>query len=339
MKHYKRLTKDNRLQIEILYNQGYNANRIAKIIGFHHSAIYREIKRGLYDHLNGQTWLTSKRYSADKAHTKSVFLRSSQGRLPKIGNDHQFVKYCKEQIKKNMSPYAILKTIEKNNLYFKTTVCLSTLYNYIRKGMFYGISASDMIRPRKTKHRQHKERKGVLKGFSIEQRCQEANNRLFGHWELDSVLGKRAKGQTLLCFTERSTRFELIFRAEAKTKVETIKTIEFLKMHLQSDFPKIFKTITTDNGTEFALDGYFEKQYFCHPYSSWERGSNENQNGFIRRFIPKGERIENYTDEYLQQVQNYINDYPRRLFGGKSAREMMEEALQNQGIFTFPKIF
>lgn len=331
------MTRDIRLKIEALYNAGLNPNQIAKQIGFHNSSVYREIKRSLYDHLDGQTWKTHKRYSADIGEQKALFLRSSQGRLAKIGNDHAFVKYIETQILKHKkSPYAILSTIQKEHIHFNTQICLSTLYNYIRKGYFLHVTMKDLWKPRK--HRKHKPtmRKAPLQGNSIEDRPQTANDRFFGHWELDSIIGKKEKGQTLLTFVERSTRYTLIFRSEAKTKEATETVLNNLKMHLQKYYAQIFKTITTDNGTEFRLN--LPNQYYCHPYSSWERGSNENINGFIRRFIPKGTKIETVTDEQLSAIQTFINTYPRRIFGGKSALDQLKNALFIEEI-PFPQKF
>ena len=104
------------------------------------------------------------------------------------------------------------------------------------------------------------------------------------------------------------------------------------------NFQQIFKTITMDNGVEFLDFAGIEKgcrnknkkrtkAYYCHPYSSWERGTNENSNKLIRRFIPKGTIIENYTDEEIIYIQNWINNYPRKIFNGKTANMIKEEEL------------
>jgi len=97
----------------------------------------------------------------------------------------------------------------------------------------------------------------------------------------------------------------------------------------------VFQSITVDNGSEFAdcdsmeksclNDGKRTKLFYCHPYSSWERGSNENQNKLIRRWIPKGTPIENFTDEEIARIEAWINDYPRKIFKGRAAADLFEE--------------
>ena len=101
-------------------------------------------------------------------------------------------------------------------------------------------------------------------------------------------------------------------------------------------FKETFKTISCDNGTEFSDTTGIETSidntrrttvYYCHPYCAFERGSNENQNRMIRRFIPKGSDISQYTDEYIAYVQNWINSYPRRLFNGLSSLQMLQKCV------------
>ena len=155
----------------------------------------------------------------------------------------------------------------------------------------------------------------------------------FGHWEMDSVIGKREKGNTLVTLTERKTRNELIFKAKDKTAKSVVKILNTLERAYGKDFSKVFKTITVDNGTEFSAYEEMEKSiygkkrkrtkiYYCHAYSSWERGSNENQNGFIRRFIPKGADINSVSPNELREIQNYINNYPRRIFNFANSEKL-----------------
>lgn len=351
-RQYKRISHDNRIQIETLLKQGFKPYKIAKLLGFAHSSIYREINRSMYTHLNGD-YTTERRYSADKGDYLARFNRTTQGRQPKIENDHEFARFIEYMIlKEKKSPSAVLMHIRRNNLHFKTEVCLSTLYNYVRKGMFLHVTEKDLWRKGKRKHKHRKQkpqRKALLRGNSIEQRPIDAHLRSFGHWEMDSIIGKRESGETLLTFTERKTRFEIIIKSKDKTALSTVRAINSLERTFGSAFSKVFQTITCDNGTEFSAADQIETSpytkkkrttvYYCHPYSSWERGSNENQNGFIRRFIPKGTKMETISQSKLKRVQDFINQYPRALFDGDNSENQFKKELKALGISLPEKFF
>lgn len=348
---YVRLTWSARLKIESLYNNKVPVRVIATEIRCHVSTVYNEVKRGLYDHLNSDYTITRK-YSADKAQRYADFNRASQGAQPKVGNDYAFLQAIEKLIlEEKKSPAAALMQIKKENRKFRTSICCSTLYNYIRKGMFLHLTMKDLWRPRKQK-RKHavKHIKRISVGPSVEIRPVRINTRAeFGHWELDTVIGKRETGETLLVLTERLTRFQLIHRAADKSAQSTVHYINTLERRFGKYFNTIFKSITCDNGSEFSdyrcmiISPYTRTQrtevYYCHPYSSWERGSNENQNGFIRRFIKKGTKIENYSDAYIRQTACFINTYPRALFNGLSSAEVLESTLSNLNLSQIMAIF
>lgn len=188
-----------------------------------------------------------------------------------------------------------------------------------------------------------------LRGTSIDQRPEEIDERSsVGHWELDSVIGKQTKGETLLTFTERKTRYELIFRSKDKTAAAVVACFDRLERRLgKTNFSRIFRTITCDNGCEFSdhlgmelsIDGNSQrtKVYFCHPYRSGERGSNENQNRLIRRFIKKGTPIQNYSDADLRETARYINQLPRKLLDWHTSEELFISELSSLGIDFFDK--
>ena len=157
------------------------------------------------------------------------------------------------------------------------------------------------------------------------------------------MLGTKKKGETVLTLTERLTRMEIILRSPDKTAASTVGMFNRLERKLGSKtFREVFKSITFDNGTEFSdtegieFSPYTKKRrttvYYCHPYCSSERGSNENQNGFIRRFMPKGVPISRYSDEYIQYVQNFINNYPRAIFNGENSTKRFAQELKKLNI-------
>ena len=186
---------------------------------------------------------------------------------------------------------------------------------------------------------------------SIEKRPKEVQDRTtFGHWELDSVIGSKRKGNTILSFTERLTRMQLIYIADDKSSLSTVKVINLIERKLGStNFRKIFKSFTCDNGTEFSNVVGMEYSpithrkrtnvWYCHAYASSERGSNENQNGFIRRFISKGTPISEYTLIDIKRIQDFINEYPRGIFNYKSSSELFFAELEKIGITENLKIF
>ena len=185
-------------------------------------------------------------------------------------------------------------------------------------------------------------------GESIEQRPEEIDEREeFGHWEGDTVYsgkGKRKTTRALLTLTERKTRKEIIIAIPNRKAETVVKALDALERKLGARrFRAIFKSITFDNGTEFAAAEELErscinkhlprtKVYFCHPYSSWERGTNENTNGMIRRRFPKGTNFAAVTNAQITQAENWINNYPRKILGYKSSEIVFRECLRELGI-------
>ena len=340
MKHYTRLTKTNRIQIETMYKEGRTARYIADFLGKHISCIYYELKRGFYMRLNSDYTYT-KTYSADKAHNNMLFEKTTKGAQLKIGNDYEFVRFVEEKIiKEKMSPDAVLGFIRDNNLHFKTKICKTTFYKYIENGIFPNLTNKHLLikSKKKKKAQSYKNAKRGPRGKSIEQRDKEILSREeFGHWELDTVIGKRVRDAVLFVLTERKTRYEIIIKAKDKTSRSCIQVLNKLERRYGKHFRKVFKSITCDNGTEFSDYIGMEKSiyggkrtsvFFCHPYSSYERGSNENQNRFIRRFIPKGTLIGPITTTFIQSVEEYINNYPRKILSYSSSQKRFSEELK-----------
>ena len=348
-KKYKTISKSVRDKIEALYNAHIPVKQIAEEVGYTFQSIYRELKRGFYMHRNSD-WTETKKYSAEKAQFAAELNATAKGAPVKIGNDHEFAHFVEDMILNKYSPSAILDYIKENGLHFKTKVCRVTLYSYIDKGLFLRITNKNLLRKGRAK-RKHKKVKPVKQlpkiEHSIEKRPKEiAQRNTFGHWELDSVVGTQKKGETILAMTERLTRMEIVFKSPDKSAASTVTMLNRLERKIGSkNFRQIFKTITCDNGTEFSntvgmeYSPYTGKQrttiYYCHPYCSSERGSNENQNGFIRRFIPKGTKISKYTSQEIRQIQDFINSYPRHIFDGENSLKRFQNELQKLNIKFF----
>lgn len=348
---YRRITYADRVRIETMYNRfGMNPLAIAKELGFCNSSIYREMRLGFYDHRDGSTWKTVRKYSADKAQQNSDYRATAKGTPLKIGKDRTFARTMEELIvERKLSPAAALAEIKRKKIKVATTVCVTTLYHYIDSGVFLHLSNKHLLMQGKRREQKKRSRplRPPLRGTSIEQRPAEIQERATaGHWELDSVIGKQTRGETLLTFTERKTRYELIFRSKDKTATSVVNCLDRLEQSLgKKNFSRIFRTITCDNGCEFSdyrgmelsIDGNSRrtKVYFCHPYRSGERGSNENQNRIIRRFVKKGTPIRHYSDADLRETARYINQMPRKLLDWHTSEDLFISELSALGINFF----
>lgn len=347
-KHYKIFDKSKRDKLEALYNSGVPVKVIAEYLGYSFQSVYRELQRGFYMHRNGD-WTETRKYSADKAQLSADINATAKGAPIKLGNDKEFATFVEDMVLKGYSPGAILLYIKENGLKFKTNVCRVTLYSYIDKGVFLKISNKNLLHKGERKRKvAEKEAKKLPKlDNSIEKRPAEvAQRNTFGHWEMDSVIGKNKKGETALVMTERLTRMEIIMKSPDKTSASTVKMLNRLERRIGSvTFRKVFKTITCDNGTEFSDTKGMERSpytrkkrtsvYYCHPYCSSERGSNENQNAFIRRFMPKGTPISHFSNDYIQYVQDFMNSYPRGIFGGENSSKRFNRELEKLNIKFF----
>lgn len=341
------LTRADRIKIEALLKEGLSKAKIAKHLGVHRSTIYNELKRGEYEHRNSD-WTTEIRYSPDIAQEKAEENLKVRGTQLKIGNDIAYANYIEGKIvNEDYSPAAVLGELKAQGREgeFNTTVCVATLYSYIDKGVFLKLTNKDLPVKKNKKRGYKKVRKQQARaaaGDSIEKRPEEIDQREeFGHWEMDSVIGKRGVSKNvLLVLTERKTRDEIIFKLPDHTDEAVVAALDRLERRYGTDmFRQIFKTITVDNGSEFADVNGLERSileegekrthlYYCHPYSSWERGTNEVTNKMIRRKVPKGTNFDDKTDEEIEQIEGWINSYPRRIHGYRSAGELFIEELE-----------
>ena len=341
-KKYKHLNYVEKTQIERWYSiEKKQCSEIAKLLNKNVRTIQREIKRGLVENLT--TLLEIKYvYSADVSEQKYRYNMTAKGPNVKLDTNYKLVEYIENGIKKERkSPEILIEEIKKKKEEFGTIVCAKTIRNCIHKRII-NITEKDMIYKKKYKEK-NKEKTHCAKvpaEKSIDFRPKEANGRSeYGHWEGDLVVGKDGKGAALLTFTERMTREEIIFKIPSKHAVNVAKAIDKLEKKYKSEFKNKFKTITFDNGGEFrdykALEKSYDKRrktrrtqvYYAHPYRSGERGSNENANRLIRRFIPKGTVITDISEDFIQYVEDWINNLLRPMFGYKSSLEMVRIAL------------
>lgn len=340
-KKYQHLNYVEKTQIERWYNiEKKPCSEIAKLLNKSVRTIQREIKRGLVENLT--TLLEIKYvYSADVSEQKYRYNMTAKGPNVKLDANYKLVEYIENGIKKEKkSPEILVAEIKRKKEEFGDIVCAKTIRNCIHKRIL-NLTEKDMIYKKefkeKNKNKTHFDKVPAEK--SIDFRPKEANDRSeYGHWEGDLVVGKDGKGAALLTFTERMTREEIIFKIPSKHAINVEKALDKLERKYKSKFKNKFKTITFDNGGEFrdykALEKSYDKRkkeprvqvYYAHPYRSGERGSNENANRLIRRFIPKGTVITDISEEFIQQVEDWINNLLRPMFGYKSSLEMVKIA-------------
>ena len=344
-KRYTHLGEKERYKIEVLIDSKKKPKEIADILGRNKSTIYREIRRGSVRRL--QYDLSERiQYRANVAQADYERLGKNKERGLKIGKDSVLEEHIRKKlIKDKFSPDAIIGEIKACGMKFEGLMCVKTLYNYIDLGFFSGVSNKNLWEKRKKKKRRYKKVSRVNTKNrdcrSIEERPNKINNRHeYGHWEGDTVKGPMERTASLLTLTERKTREEIIIKLEEGTQEAIKAAIDGLEKKYGAGFKIKFKSITFDNGVEFlswktlelSIKNMGEQRtiiYFAHSYSSWERGTNENQNRMIRRFIPKGTDIADITEKEVKEIQDWMNNYPRRILNYKTAKQMSQECLQS----------
>jgi len=342
---YKHLTERDRYRLEGYLESGLTVKAIARKLNSHLSTIYREIKRGEVKRISSE--LTEyKAYRANTAHADYEEKVTNRAHSLKIEKYNDLADYIQQKILKHKySPDAIIGELKQERRKFKELICTKTLYNYIDKEVFEGVTNVTLWEKRKRRKHRYKQVSRISlknKGSrSIEERPERVNKRLqYGHWEGDSIIGRRnGKKDVLFTLSERMTREQIILKIDSATQDSILKALNKLEHNYGSYFREKFKSITLDNGREFLDWESIEQSrlngkkrtlvYFAHPYSSWERGTNENQNRMIRRFIPKGTDISKLSDKDIKRIESWMNNYPRKILDYKTPNELVLNITNN----------
>ena len=350
----KHLTFDEREELEAIVNKNNAASKKGKMsqrkmagrMGVSPATLSRELKRGRVVLLDYQLREVVS-YSAIIAQDDYDEQASAKGPHLKIGNNHELSKKIEDYIiNDKYSPYATIEKLKGDPDYQKTPISERTLYNYIDQELLENVTKKDLPRKGKSSKRKYTRVTRRIKDVNakrIDDRPQEANDRSgLGHWEMDCIESGRKKGRAcLLVLVERMSRKTLVFKLRCQTQKEVQRRLDqFEKKIGIKRFRRVFKSITVDNGSEFLdwrnleLSSVSKQEilrtqiYYCHPYHSWERGTNEQVNGHIRRFIPKGCAIAKYSTKEILEIQEWLNDYPRKILNGKSANDVVQENLK-----------
>ena len=347
MARWKWFDHDRRVQLETLLRAGHSKKEVAQLLGCHISTVYRELRNGDCIQLNYDL-REYHVYSAYAADDRSRKRRRNCGAPLKAAAHGALLSYISRHIKvERRSPAWVAASLRGSDLGY---LCEDTIYRYLRRGLL-DARPSDLpehgIRkhPWKQDSADDTDKKKSRYGISIEHRPQIISDRTtFGHWEMDSVIGrKQGQGESIVVMTERLTRMELIFKVLRKDAASVVAVLDHLQR--RSDFRHIFKSITMDNGVEFSNSKRLEHSpagrrrtycYYCHPFTSCERGSNENANRMIRRWFKKGRSLAAVTQEDCTAVSRWMNTYYRASLGWKTPAEAFRDACAAEGIKISP---
>ena len=329
-KKHARLRYDERVIIQTLLTENKSISYIAEQLNRNRSSIFREVKR----------WVVNPKdkYDADLAQFFAKERYLNKRCLDKI-NQHQRLKdFVYLQLENKLSPEQVagrLRELFPNDSIM--SISHEAIYQHIYKKRQsrlgkYLISLLPYSHSKRRQKRKCARNKSRIKDqVSIELRPEHIElRREIGHWESDLVIGLKQRS-AIATVVERKTRFVYIIPIKSRHSKVVTKAIARTMKTLDPEFRK---SMTHDNGIEMANHKWLSENigidiYFAHPYSSWERGTNENTNGLIRRFFPKGTDFSKITNEQLKQAQNSLNNRPRKVLRYKTPNEMMELELAN----------
>ena len=296
---YKQLTSEQRYTIFILLQQGMKQKDIAKAIEVSASTISRELKRncgkqGHYNYKTAQLNANYRRHRRPGNRSKTQIMERAIGLL----------------VTEQWSPQQISGSLALENVF----ISHKTIYKYIRRDKARG----GVLYKNCRHHLKHRKRTVTGKRIpipnrtSISERPQEADGERFGDFEMDTIVGKDGRG-AIVTLTERSTNMLFMRKLDkGKNARELARTV----VKMLGPYKEYIRTITTDNGTEFACHEIIAKAldtkvYFADPYASWQKGAIENQNGLIRQYIPKGTDFKEYSHQKITKIMHKINIRPR----------------------------
>lgn len=331
-KRGQHLRLEDRGAIQSLHRMGFSLRKIAGEVNCSPGTVLNELRRGTAVRKSGRG-----RKPTYKARTGQIVYESNRRRCHKkmrVDECQNFIKWMENKVKSDKwSIDTCVGYARRTGLFsMAETGCTSTWYTAIRKNhiCIKPLDLPEMVRRRKRKYR--KTQKSKCFGRSIETRPPAVNDRTeFGHWEADTVTGTRKRDSVILTLLEKQTSNNISIYIENKTS-ESVQAAFLQLIDLYgTKFNEVFKSITSDNGTEFSrlteLESFGTKVYFSHPYSAWERGQNEKYNGMLRRYIPKGVPISNFTCDEVASIGDYLNALPRRSLGYRTPEELFDAAL------------
>ena len=331
---HKHLNIQERTIIEIRIKDGCSAYKIAKELHRPINTILNEIHRGTVPQIKNKRKIDL--YLADASQAIYENRRTNCGRKNLRLICNEFITYACDKMRKDKWSIdaCVGRSLESGQFKRSEVICTKTFYNYIDQGLtcIKNIDLPLKLR-RNTKKQRVRANKKKL-GKSIEERPASIDSREeFGHWEIDTVIGEKSgKDNVLLTIAERKTRQFIVRKIDAKSANAVMAELNKIREECGEHFSTVFKTITGDNGSEFAdlstLESITDTNiYFTHPYSSFEKGTNERHNGLIRRFLPKGTRMADCSIDTIAFIEDWCNTLPRKILGYRTPEELFEAEL------------
>ena len=329
-RNFKHLSEYERGKIYAMVELGHSISSIARHLNRSRTTIYNELKRGRVEQIRNGHKVTV--YYPDAGQTQYEKNRKNSKKKFKVLECVDFIKFVEELFKKQCWSLDECYGRAKSDKLFKNTVCTKTLYKYVELG-FLKMKNTDL--PQKLKRIPKSTRIRINKrkfGKSISERSKHIELRKeFGHWEIDTVIGKKTSDQdVLLTIIERKSRYYKVIKIDSKSSKRVNDALLDFIMESKTKVAEVFKSITSDNGSEFSGLSELESlvaMYFCHPYSSFERGSNERHNGILRQFIPKGRSINDFSEDEIMYYVDIINAKPRKNLGYRTPEEIFDEEM------------
>ncbi len=318
MMKYQQLTSGERYIISHLGKQGFNQSEIARQLGRHRSTICREYQRN-------RCWVTDGRYRASKAERRTR-ARRSRSRRNFHYRDKDF-SIVRRLLRQKLSPEQIVGHMRRFNL-MRRRLSHETIYQYIWRDKAAGgvlwRYLRQATRQRRKRYNAYDSRGRLANKRLISERPKSVESRRTrGHWDIDTVMGTGSK-HCIVTVVERKSGYVLI----GKLRDRTTRSLNQRCIKLLNREPTKFITITADNGTEFHQYPEIEQAtnvrfYFATPHHSWERGTNENTNGLIRQYLPKGKCLKSLTQTQCDRIARQLNQRPRKRHHFKTPEEIL----------------
>jgi len=319
MREYRQLTEEDRIEIYAMKQAGKEQNKIALKLGVHSSTISRELARN--------TGLRG--YRPKQAQQKTLHRRFTARKALKM--KPETIDYIESKLAEQHSPEQIAERMKLDPGWHGPAVSHERIYQHVwqdkaQGGMLYKYLRIGGTKQRR-KRRNSRDMRGTIKNrVGIQERPNIVERKIrIGDWEGDTVVGKNHQG-ALVTLVDRKSKLTLI----GKVDRYTAEAVEITIISLMELLPRRNYTLTVDNGKEFAshesiADTLQIKVYFADPYSAWQRGLNENTNGLIRQYVPKGSDVRSLTDRQIQHIMDRLNNRPRKSLGFLTPNEVFYE--------------
>ena len=319
MREYRQLTEEDRIEIYAMKQAGKEQNKIALKLGVHSSTISRELARN--------TGLRG--YRPKQAQQKTLHRRFTARKALKMMPET--IDYIESKLAEQHSPEQIAERMKLDPDWHGPAVSHERIYQHVwqdkaQGGMLYKYLRIGGTKQRR-KRRNSRDMRGTIKNrVGIQERPNIVERKIrIGDWEGDTVVGKNHQG-ALVTLVDRKSKLTLI----GKVNRYTAEAVEITIISLMELLPRRNYTLTVDNGKEFAshesvAETLQIKVYFADPYSAWQRGLNENTNGLIRQYVPKGSDVRSLTDRQIQHIMDRLNNRPRKSLGFLTPNEVFYE--------------